>query len=158
MRDPVFYRYHSAVDETFTLHKELLPPYAPEGGEFPLKWDHVWVERLEVEEQREGLTRPINELTTFFTQTSYELSRGLDFQRSGRSSVRACVQHLDHNPFTYRIYVRRAGHRLRPGRGSTMATVRIFMAPRLDEHGRRYTLLEQRHLFFMMDLFTVSRK
>jgi hypothetical protein len=30
MRDPVFYTYHAAMDRTFDLHKQTLPPYEPE--------------------------------------------------------------------------------------------------------------------------------
>jgi hypothetical protein len=36
------------------------------------------------------------------------------------------------------------------------ATIRIFMAPRQDETGRRFTMEEQRKLFFAMDQFAVK--
>jgi hypothetical protein len=36
------------------------------------------------------------------------------------------------------------------------ATIRIFMAPRQDETGRRFTMEEQRKLFFAMDQFAIK--
>lgn len=31
MRDPIFYRYHTAVDQVFDVYKELLVPYQRDG-------------------------------------------------------------------------------------------------------------------------------
>ena len=119
-------------------------------GELPLKINGIEITGVDVEPE-DGLK---NQLTTFFNQKTFELSRGLDFNRSGvQGTVQACVTHLDHNPFTYRIFVNR-NIQSRNNR----ATVRIFLAPRFNENGKRYSLSEQRKLFFMLDLFTVQCK
>jgi len=36
-------------------------------------------------------------------------------------------------------------------RRAVPATIRIFMAPRFNEHGERFSMSEQRRLFFEMD-------
>lgn len=77
-------------------------------GELPLKWDGIEISSLEVVPDV-GIS---NQLTTFFNQRTFELSRGLDFNRSGvQGAVSACITHLDHNPFTYRIYAVRENKR-----------------------------------------------
>lgn len=140
-----------------------------------MRWEGIDITQFHV--TQDDATLPANRLTTFFTQNTFELSRGLDFQGSGvQGNVGACVTQLNHNLFTYTIDMVLCKHmnnfvRLlvmlkllishlqnrAPTLGSGTATVRIFMAPRFNERGERYSILDQRKLFFMMDLFRVER-
>ena len=50
----------------------------------------------------------VNDLTTFMNHATYDISRGLDFNRSiaqGQGPIQVCLRHLDHNPFEYEITV-----------------------------------------------------
>lgn len=35
LRDPVFYRFHSFIDDMFQVHKKTLPPYTVQRLDFP---------------------------------------------------------------------------------------------------------------------------
>jgi hypothetical protein len=39
-----------------------------------------------------------------------------------------------------------------------MGTVRIFLAPKFDERGQPWQLLDQKNLFIEVDRFVVNRK
>jgi hypothetical protein len=73
-------------------------------GELPFSWDGIQVTGFQVISDNGG--RP-NSLSTFMNQRNFELSRGLDFNRSGIQGAlqAACVHHLDHVGFTYHIDV-----------------------------------------------------
>ncbi|GLH01682.1 Phenoloxidase subunit 1 [Gryllus bimaculatus] len=96
MRDPLFYRLHSFVDDVFHEHKRTLPPYTVQ----QLGFDGIRVASAQV--QTQGLGRA-NELNTFWQVSDIDLSRGLDFAPRGPVFVR--VTHLQHTPFSYRIQV-----------------------------------------------------
>jgi hypothetical protein len=64
--------------------------------------------------------------------------------------VYATFTHLDYDPFTYQIQARNNSQQTRS------ATVRIFMAPRFDEHGDQFRMNVQRLFYYEMDKFTVS--
>ena len=42
--------------------------------------------------------------------------------------------------------------------GSRMGTVRIFLAPKLDERYQPWLLIDQKNLFIELDRFVVTRK
>jgi len=96
-----------------------------------------------------------------------------------------CVDHLDHTPFEYQITIASQIYTINTpvmvnvawfkessliieclvsskdnARNSpnTRATVRFFLAPRFNENKERYTMVEQRDLFFALDLFTVTNR
>jgi tyrosinase len=127
MRDPIFYTYHTSMNNIFDEYKQTLEPYQPIGvrnevhslyqfrnidylsfcsavqGELPLTWDGIEVTGFQVISDNGG--HP-NSLSTFMNQRNFELSRGLDFNRSGiQGALQACVHHLDHVGFTYHIDV-----------------------------------------------------
>ncbi|KAK7790028.1 hypothetical protein R5R35_006635 [Gryllus longicercus] len=130
MRDPLFYRLHSFVDDVFHEHKRTLAPYTVQ-------------QVASAQVQTQGLGRA-NELNTFWQVSDIDLSRGLDFAPRGPVFVR--VTHLQHAPFSYRVQVRNSG-------AARTGTVRIFLAPRFDERGTPLTFREQRLLFIEMDKF-----
>lgn len=78
------------------------------------------------------------------------MSRGLDFTPRGPVLVR--FTHLNHPVFTYRITANNRNNTTQRG------TVRIFMAPKVDESGIPFTFAAQRLLMIEMDKFIVNRK
>lgn len=93
---------------------------------------------------------PPNTLSTYWTQSDLDLSRGLDF--TPRGPVLARFTHLNHTGFKYRIV---ANNRTN---APLMGTVRIFIAPKLDERGLPFTFRVQKDLMIEMDKFTTTRE
>ncbi|KAJ2942877.1 hypothetical protein O0L34_g15067 [Tuta absoluta] len=142
MRDPFFYRWHAWIDDFFQKFKEsnYVSPYSRSELENP----GVQVQGVQIE-NLEGGGQP-NTLNTFWMQSDVDLSRGLDF--SDRGAVYARFTHLNHRSFRYVINVNNSG----PAR---RATVRIFLAPKLDERKLAWQLTDQRKMFIEMDRFVV---
>ncbi|XP_072934083.1 phenoloxidase subunit 1 [Epargyreus clarus] len=137
MRDPIFYRWHAHVDDMFQEYKSRLPPYGNDMLDFP----GIRVSSITVEAPGGA-----NRFTTQWEQSEVELGRGLDF--TPRGSVLARFTHLQHNDFTYKIDVNNSS-----GKG-VMGTVRIFIAPTLDEDGRQLSFDDQRRLMIELDKFS----
>ncbi|CAL8129139.1 unnamed protein product [Orchesella dallaii] len=152
MRDIVFYPYHEFMDNIFNSQKNRLPPYQLTQGDWPLVLPGVELHSLKIHSG----DLPINTLNTFWSYKRYDLSRGLDFNRSseGRGPLYACHQHLNHQDFEYELEIERKDG----SHHDTTATVRLFMGPRYDLKGRRYGLDEERHFMFIVDAFTVPRE
>lgn len=140
MRDPVFYRWHKFVDDTFQEYKLMQRPYT----EQDLNLAGVKIERAGVVRNNEA-----DVLHTGWNTRLFEASRGLDF--NGRP-VMVRLTHLDHEPFNYHLQVSNSG------RGVKEVTVRVFLAPKLNARGQEMSFMEQRILWAEMDKFTVSLK
>lgn len=140
MRDPVFYRWHENINDIFMEYKNTLPPYS----EDQLGFDKVRIKNVEVS----ALGIPKNEFSTFWQQSDINLSRGLDFSPRGPIYVR--FTHLQHAPFNIKISVENNGSSNRKG------TVRIFLAPKLDERRSLFNFREQKNLFIELDRFIVD--
>ncbi|XP_061722236.1 phenoloxidase subunit 1-like [Cydia pomonella] len=139
MRDPIFYRWHSYVDDIFNLHKAKLTPYSKQQLDFP----SVRVSSISVQ-GRAGA----NTFATQWEQSIVELSRGLDFQPRG--SMPARFTHLQHEDFVYNIEVNNTSSQ------SVMGTVRIFLAPVQDESGQPLPFEDQRRGMVELDKFSVG--
>ncbi|XP_063628353.1 phenoloxidase subunit 1-like isoform X1 [Cydia splendana] len=139
MRDPIFYRWHSYVDDIFNLHKAKLTPYSKQQLDFP----SVRVSSISIE-GRAGA----NTFGTQWEQSTVELSRGLDFQPRG--SMPARFTHLQHEDFVYNIEVNNTSGQ------SLMGTVRIFLAPVQDESGQPLPFEDQRRGMVELDKFSVG--
>ncbi|XP_039745914.1 phenoloxidase subunit 1 [Pararge aegeria] len=137
MRDPIFYRWHAYIDDIFQLYKNKLPPYPAERLDFP----GIRVSSIGIEGSSGA-----NLLNTQWEQSTVELGRGLDF--TPRGSVLARFTHLQHDEFNYVIDVNNSSG------SDMMGTVRIFMAPILDEGGNQLSFDEQRRLMIELDKFT----
>ncbi|XP_020292379.1 phenoloxidase 2 [Pseudomyrmex gracilis] len=142
MRDPVFYTYHAFVDDVFLEHKNTLPEYSLQQLDFP----GVTITDISVQTPNQSA----NVLTTFWTKSDVDLSRGMDF--TPRGQVLARFTHLNHADFNYRIVANNRNNAPRRG------TVRIFIAPRQDERGLPYVFRDQKELMIEMDKFTVLLK
>lgn len=97
MRDPLFYRWHSAIDFVFAKYKNTLPAYIP-STHFNFKL--VNIDSCSV--QLEGGKLP-NLLLTYWQRSDVDLAAGLDFGPKG--NVLAQFTHLQHAPFNYHITV-----------------------------------------------------
>ncbi|CAG4931475.1 unnamed protein product [Colias eurytheme] len=137
MRDPIFYRWHAYVDDMFTLYKNKLPPYTTDKLDFP----GVRVSSVSIESPGGA-----NALSTQWEQSTVELGRGLDF--TPRGSVLARFTHLTHDDFTYVIDVNNTSGQ------AAMGTVRLFIAPAVNETGAPLPFSEQRRLMIELDKFT----
>lgn len=152
MRDPVFYTFHSGIDNLFDRHKRALPPYQLYDGEFPLVWPGVAISNVEVVSSFQG--GPANHLRTFFSSDRFPLESGIDGSiHNGQLRQDVCAVHLNHEPFTYKITVNvnPCVHTV-----SGQGMIRVFMAPRFDEFGHRFPLKVQRRLMFQLDVFPVQ--
>lgn len=115
----------------------------------------IQVVRVEPSQVPMSSLNPLNNLVTHWMQSDVEMTRGLDFGRTninGLGSIWVRLTHLQHVPFVFRI---RATNQTRD---TVKATVRIFMAPKLDENGDKMPFYDQRILFFELDKFVVNRK
>lgn len=142
MRDPIFYRLHSFVDDVFQEHKATLPRYNVDR----LGYNGITVRSLDVVTPG----APNNEFRTFWKKDDVDLSRGIDF--TPRGNVYARFTHLQHTDFTYKIQVENSTN------GPKMGTVRLFLAPKYDERGVNMLFRDQRLLFVELDKFTVTLK
>ncbi|CAG7727283.1 unnamed protein product [Allacma fusca] len=144
MRDPAFYRWHKYVDDIFARYKASLQPYTQQ----QLLWEGTQVTGVSVQTPN----NPANILSTHWTQSDIDLSRGMDFGRSAETggAVWARSTHLNHERFTYQISVTsNAAEQVR-------GTVRIFLAPRNNQRGERLSFRDQRQLFFELDRFSTN--
>ncbi|XP_050510955.1 phenoloxidase 1-like [Diabrotica virgifera virgifera] len=138
MRDPVFYRWHSYIDDIFQQFKSTLPRYT----EAQLSNPGVTVESVSIESGGGA-----NTLNTFWQQSDVDLSRGMDFQPRGAVFVR--FTHLNHQEYNYRIVVNNSG-------AAKEGTCRIFMAPKFDERGNPWLFKDQKNMFIELDRFRVN--
>ncbi|ODM92356.1 Phenoloxidase 3 [Orchesella cincta] len=154
MRDPVFYTFHAMIDNLFDKYKRTLAPYQLYDGEFPLVWEGVAINRLEiVPNLRDGHS---NNIRTFWTTRRFPLESGIDHSiHDGDVKADICALHLNHETFTYRIAVT-VNPCVNVQSLSGQGMMRIFMAPRYDEYGRRFPLKVQRRLMFQLDVFPVK--
>nr|BAM76811.1 prophenoloxidase 1 [Mythimna separata] len=139
MRDPVFYRWHSYIDDLFALYKYKLSPYTDDKLDFA----GIRVSSISLEGAAGS-----NTIGTFWELSTVELGRGLDF--TPRGSVLARFTHLQHQEFNYVIEVNNTS-----GQGA-MGTVRIFMAPTVNENGEPLAFDEQRRAMVELDKFTTG--
>ncbi|RVE44160.1 hypothetical protein evm_011180 [Chilo suppressalis] len=137
MRDPVFYRWHSYIDDIFNLYKSKLPPYPADRLDFP----GIRVSSVGVQGAAGN-----NTLGTQWEQSTVELSRGLDF--TPRGSVLARFTHLQHEEFQYVFEVDNSSGQ------ATMGTFRVFIAPTVDESGQPLPFEDQRRLMIELDKFS----
>ncbi|XP_053674090.1 uncharacterized protein LOC128724390 [Anopheles nili] len=141
MRDPIFYRWHTYVDNIFQRHKLRFSPYTAADLANP----GVNLLNLETELDRQGSVK--NLMLTFWQRSQVDLGTGLDFGPEG--NVFATFTHLQHAAFNYRLQVACSG-------GARPATVRFFLSPKRNERGTLLTFEEQRRLAIELDRFKVN--
>lgn len=142
MRDPFFYRWHNNINDIFLMHKNKLPQYT----EAQLDYKGVRVTDLQITVDNKSP----NQLFTFWQQSEVDFSRGLDF--APRSPVFVRFTHLQHEEFNFVVKVNNAT----PKR--IFGTMRLFMAPRLNDKGEVMKYNEQKNLMIELDRFKVILK
>nr|CAC04150.1 phenoloxidase I [Pimpla hypochondriaca] len=140
MRDPIFYRWHAFIDEFFVTYKNTLKPYSRD----ELNYEGITVTSIRVISD----CGKENHLETFWTNFTVDLAKGLDF--TPKSNVGAIFTHLDHCSFKYEIKATSSLAEAKKG------VVRIFIAPRIDDNGKPYSLEDQRALMIEMDKFNYT--
>ncbi|KAJ8679162.1 hypothetical protein QAD02_014949 [Eretmocerus hayati] len=143
MRDPVFYVWHAFIDVIYYRYKDTLTPYTTQQLNFP----GVSIKDVRISTP----TFNPNTLGTHWTRSDVELSRGLDFFPGG-TSILARLQHLNYDKFSYTFTIQNSNDR------ELIGTLRVFIAPRLDEKGQNLPFNEQRKLMIEMDKFTAKLK
>ncbi|KFB48432.1 prophenoloxidase 7 [Anopheles sinensis] len=141
MRDPIFYRWHTYVDNIFQRHKARFAPYTAADLGNP----GVNIINFETELDRQGSVK--NLLLTFWQRSQVDLGAGLDFGPEGNAFV--TFTHLQHAAFNYRFQIAVNG-------AARDATIRIFLAPKKDERGVALSFEEQRRYAIEMDTFRVN--
>lgn len=144
IRDPIFYRLHTFVDDLFEDYKKKLAPYTTKELGYP----GVTIEDVSVQDVNGKAA--VNRLLTFWQRSQVDLGVGLDFGPTGH--VLATFTHLQHAPFVYRINVMNDAQRVRRG------TVRIFLAPIYNGSGEPLSFNQQRRYVIELDKFTVTCK
>ena len=140
MRDPVFYRIHAQVDDMFKAHKVKLKPYTAQQLTFP----GISVASLEVRH----FQKPPNALHTFWRKSDVNISRGLDFTKTGEVFVQ--FTHLQYIPYTITMNVVNNSGANRQG------MVRIFLAPRNGFDRNAMIFNDQRTFMIELDKFFVN--
>ena len=86
----------------FTLH--ILDSLSFQ-GEFPLIFPGVTINTAKtLSRNLLSQNQELNDLYTFWNSATFNLARGLDFNRSfPQPPINVCIRHLDHEPFQYRI-------------------------------------------------------
>nr|CCA94923.1 hemocyanin subunit b [Mastigoproctus giganteus] len=138
LRDPIFYRWHRFIDDMLLEYKKSLPHYT----KHQLGFTGVEIKSTCIRAKK------TDEITTFFTKDELNISRAYNMARTGAIKIR--YQHIDHEPFTYKINVFNKGSKTKE------ATVRIFLAPVKDELGNDIDLHTLRRLAIEMDKFKVA--
>ncbi|XP_055838202.1 phenoloxidase 2-like [Episyrphus balteatus] len=141
MRDPIFYRWHSFIDQIFTKFKDLLPAY----DNNQLGFNGVSVDSIAVQIRAKGTTP--NTLATYWQNSDIDIGAGLDFGPNG--AIYARYTHLQYAPFSYDIRVTNSG-------GNRKGTCRIFICPKADERGAPLRMNEIKNMAIELDKFTVT--
>lgn len=146
IRDPVFFRWHKFVDTLFLRYKLTQPSYTTRQltGAFEI----VDVEVME-DNWKDNYTPMPNRLHTFFSSSTFDASRGIDFKMKPDDRITVLLKSdvLDHPEFFYTIQIRNPTSEFKRSR------IRIFLAPKYDEDGQRLNFASLLHYWTEMDNF-----
>ncbi|CAG9811994.1 unnamed protein product [Chironomus riparius] len=140
MRDPIFYRWHQAIDDMFNEYKIRLPPYTVQQLSYP----GITVASVGVQLEN-GRN---NQFHTFWQQSDINLSKGMDFVPRG--DVFARFTHLQHIPYNLTIQVNNDSG------APKLGMVRVFMAPLADERNQQMLFRDLRRNMIELDKFVAN--
>ncbi|XP_055605244.1 phenoloxidase 8-like [Uranotaenia lowii] len=145
-RDPIFFRWHTFVDDVFRRHKNRLVPYTAS----ELSYSNIQVAKVVAKVQSSPTSQSAadNTLLTFWQRSQVDLGTGLDFGPSG--NVFATFTHLQNAPFVFQIQV------LNGESSPRLGTVRIYLLPTVNEKGIALSFEDQRRFSLELDTFKVS--
>nr|QCC26458.1 hexamerin 2 precursor [Lepidocampa weberi] len=134
VRDPLYYNLKKQYDQMFQKHKYLLRPYTKE----EIEMNGVTIEDVQV-----------SELKTYMEPYEITLSNIFDETYKGEQEqeqpMKAKVERLTHKPFQYQIQVN--------SQQEFNAVVRIFLAPKKNAFGQKYSAQEQAWKAMELDTF-----
>nr|AGR40404.1 hexamerin 1 precursor [Lepidocampa weberi] len=137
VRDPLYYQLKKNYDELFQQHKYHLRPYTKE----QIEMQGVTVEDVQV-----------TELKTFLEPYEITLNNIFDTTYQGEQQekevVKAKVERLNHKPYQYTIQVQ--------SQQEFDAVVRIYLAPKYNSFGQKYTPQEQSWKAVELDTFVTK--
>nr|CAD87762.1 hemocyanin subunit 1 [Perla marginata] len=133
-RDPAFFRLHKHIDNLFKMYKDLLPPYTKAELEFPgvkvLDWE-------------------IGNLVTYFEDFDIDMLNALDDTADLPDvDVKARVQRLNHEPFTWALHME--------SDKEVTAAFRVFLGPKKDWYESDFTINEVRPYLIEIDKFVTK--
>jgi len=135
LRDPVFYRWHSCLENIFRSYKESLGEYTEQELGFP------GVKIIELEVKSEGSSHK-NTLTTFMETEEIHLRNmdgDLDLKYDQKTPVKTFNQRrLNHIPFIYKLRIK--------SKFETEGVVRIFLKPFGEDGNRNIFELDRFHI------------
>jgi hypothetical protein len=144
-RDPAFFRLHKYMDNIFKEHKDFLPPYTHEELDFP----GVSVEAVKVVGKTKASTP--NVLVTHFQDFLFDMTNALDSSKNVKDvDIQTRVRRLSHEPFEYVITAN--------SNKETTAVARIFLIPKNDWFGDKFTLDQFRWNMIELDKFVIKLK
>ncbi|KAL3274342.1 hypothetical protein HHI36_015740 [Cryptolaemus montrouzieri] len=140
LRDPAFYNFFKKVTVLFNDYLTKLPAYTKKDLTYP----GVKIEKFEVDP-----------LVTFYDKFYADITNGLsvtpeEYQRDSDFRVQVEQYRLNNKNFNYRLYIN--------SEKDTKATVKVFLGPKYDEHGRTIDLNENRVNFIELDHFVYDLK
>lgn len=142
-RDPLFYQWHKCIDNLFQRFKNTLTPYTPE----EVNWAEVKIDKVGVIGETSNKE---NTLNTFWNENEFKIGKHHSF--TGESTAEVTVKHLDHEPFKYTFeIVNNAGD-------SKEAMVRVYLVPKYNELGKKFTPNQQRSMLIELDKFITKLK
>nr|AGR40405.1 hexamerin 1 precursor [Occasjapyx japonicus] len=162
-RDYAFFSFHHYLDDILKKHKGHLEPYTKEDLEFP----GVRVGKVQLD----------RDITTFLEDYEFDLDNAVDYspveemEQASRwqteggyhhhqhqqqekkddltlPKLKAVTKRLNHHPVTFLIHI--------DSQEKKDVTVRVFLAPKYDQHHREMTLDKQGWQMVEIDRFTTT--
>lgn len=91
MRDPIFYRWHTMINELFLVHKLNLMPYT----EAQLGFQNIRIDGVDLA----CGGKLVDELRTYWQRSNVNLQSGLDF--AANEPIYVSFTHLNYEKFSY---------------------------------------------------------
>ncbi|XP_065204198.1 phenoloxidase 2-like [Planococcus citri] len=159
LRDPIFYRWHVFIDDLFQHYKRTLPSYTVEQRRFKginIKSVQILPQEPkpanQTDDEEDHHFHVSNVLKTYWEKDAVDVTQGILNQDVNQTQehVYAVFTHLQHKEFEYEIKVKNTLSK------DVTGTVRIFLAPHVDESGMQMNFNGQRRMFIELDKFTAQ--
>ncbi|XP_008470881.2 phenoloxidase 1-like [Diaphorina citri] len=137
-RCPVFYRFHTYIDDIFKIFQNKLPEYTKEQLEYP----GVELKSLRIL-NKQG---PTDQLETFWQLIRMDEVYVRDKELTEEYNI---PYHIQHEDFKYEITIENNSNETKTG------IMRIFLGAKNDIEGNELPLSAQRSLFIELDKFRV---
>lgn len=137
-RSPVFYRFHTYVDDIFKIYLNKVPEYTKQDLDFP--------GMIVKSAKTVGEKGAINLLETF----NQKVLKDEVYDKDALTVEYNQTTHIQHEDFHYEITVKSEHSEPKIG------FLRIFLAAKYDVDGKQFPLSAQRNFFIELDKFPVT--